>query len=60
PQPGDLVTEPHDWEFYFLGRIEGKTGVPHRATIQQHDPLNVMKHINSENHWVVGPHGHAD
>lgn len=60
PQPGDLVTEPHDWEFYFLGRIEGKTGVPHRATVQQHDPLNVMKHIVSENHWVVGPHGHAD
>jgi len=60
PSPGDRVTQPNDYEFYFLGRIEGKLGREHRATTAVHDPLDVMKHFQSENHWVVGPHGHAD
>ncbi len=60
PQPGDRVLEPNDWEFYFLGRIEGRTGHPHRATIQELDPLEIMKHFRSEQQWVIGPHGHAD
>jgi pilus assembly protein CpaC len=60
PAPGDRVTVPNDYEFYFLGRIEGKTGREFRDTIAEHDPLNVMKHFQSENYWVVGPHGHAD
>lgn len=60
PSPGELVQEPNDWEFYFLGRIEGKTGLGHRATVHYQDPLNVMKHVKSEARWVIGPHGHAD
>lgn len=60
PTPGDRVLEPNDWEFFFLGRIEGKTGHPHRATVEYQDPLNVMKHLRSEQQWVVGPHGHSD
>jgi len=60
PGPGDRVYEPNDYEFYFLGRIEGKTGHPFRATIAEHDPVDVMKHLRSDNQWVVGPHGHAD
>lgn len=60
PSPGDLVMEPNDLEFYFLGRIEGKTGHPFRATTRHHDPFDVMKHARSEDHWVVGPHGHSD
>jgi pilus assembly protein CpaC len=60
PAPGDRVREPNDYEFYFLGRIEGKTGHPFRSTVAESDPLDVMKHFASENHWVVGPHGHAD
>ncbi|GAC1473337.1 MAG: type II and III secretion system protein family protein [Isosphaeraceae bacterium] len=60
PSPGDRVNQPNDYEFYFLGRIEGKLGREFRATTAEHDPLNVMKHFESENHWVVGPHGHAD
>ena len=58
--PGDRVYYPNDWEFYFLGRIESKVGRPHRGTVAEHDPLNVMKHFQSENRWVVGPHGHSD
>ena len=60
PAPGDLVHDPNDYEFYFLGRIEGKLGRDFRATVAEHDPLDVMKHLQSENHWVIGPHGHSD
>ncbi len=60
PGPGERVLEPNDLEFFFLGRIEGKTGHPFRATIQEHDVFSIMKHFQSENRWVVGPHGHAD
>ncbi|MFO0953970.1 MAG: hypothetical protein U0835_23000 [Isosphaeraceae bacterium] len=60
PSPGDRINEPNDYEFFFLGRIEGKLGKPFRSTVREHDPLNVMKHFNSEARWVIGPHGHAD
>jgi pilus assembly protein CpaC len=60
PSPGDRVFQPNDYEFFFLGRIEGKLGREFRATVYELDPFNVMKHIASENQWVVGPHGHAD
>ncbi|MBX6315859.1 MAG: pilus assembly protein CpaC, partial [Isosphaeraceae bacterium] len=60
PSPGDRVLEPNDCEFYTLGRIEGRTGRPFRATIHELDPFYMSKHFRSENRWVVGPHGHAD
>jgi pilus assembly protein CpaC len=60
PGPGERILEPNDYEFYFLGRLEGKTGKPHRATVHYLDPLEVMKHFRSEEYWVVGPHGHSD
>ena len=58
--PGDRVMQPNDPEFYLLGRIEGKLGREFRATVGQQDPLNLMKHFQSEQHWVVGPHGYSD
>jgi pilus assembly protein CpaC len=58
--PGDLVEEPNDMEFFFLGRFEGKTGLNPRATIDYQDPLCIMRHHKSEARWVVGPHGYAD
>ena len=58
--PGDRVFSPNDLEFFFLGRIEGKLGREFRATVAEHDPAGVMKHIQSENRWVIGPHGHSD
>lgn len=60
PAPGDRVLQPNDFEFYFLGRIEGKLGRDFRATVRELDPLDVMRHYRSEQQWVVGPHGHAD
>ncbi len=58
--PGDRVLDPNDFEFFFLGRIEGKSGVNFRSTVREIDPLNVMRHFRSENQWVIGPHGYAE
>lgn len=58
--PGDWYKEPNDSEFYLLGRIEGRTGNPFRATLQELDPFNMMRHHRSAQAWVVGPHGYAD
>lgn len=58
--PGDWYLEPNDAEFYMLGRIEGRTGKPFRSTIHELDPFGMMRHVRSEETWVVGPHGHAD
>jgi pilus assembly protein CpaC len=58
--PGDRLMQPNDPEFYLLGRIEGKLGREFRATVAQQDPLNIMKHFQSEEHWVVGPHGYSE
>jgi pilus assembly protein CpaC len=58
--PGDRVFQPNDPEFYVLGRIEGKLGREFRATKGEQDPLNLMKHYQSEQQWVIGPHGHSD
>ncbi len=58
--PGDRVYQPNDAEFYLLGRIEGKLGREFRATVGEQDPLNIMRHFQSEQQWVIGPHGHAD
>src|SRR5262249_35015273 len=48
PSPGSHVIEPNDYEFFFLGRLEGRTGHPHRATLQYLDPWEIMKHFRSE------------
>ena len=56
----ERVLQPTDAEFYLLGRIEGRVGVDERATIRELDPFKVKKHRQSEQTWVVGPHGHAD
>ena len=59
-RPATVFTSRSDPEFYLLGRIEGKLGREFRATVGQQDPLNLMKHFQSEQQWVIGPHGHAD
>jgi pilus assembly protein CpaC len=33
PLPGDEVNEPNDLEFFFLNRLEGRTGVDFRSTV---------------------------
>jgi pilus assembly protein CpaC len=60
PTAADRVIQPNDFEFYFLNRIEGKTGKDFRATVRELDPLDVMKHFQSDARYVVGPHGYVD
>ena len=58
--PGDRLYQPNDAEFYFLGRLEGKRGREFRSTVSEQDPLNLMRHFQSEQQWLIGPHGHSD
>ncbi len=34
PLPGDSVSDPTDFELYFLNQHEGRTGLDHRSTVQ--------------------------
>ena len=33
PMPGEGITDPTDEELYYMGRMEGRTNHPHRATV---------------------------
>src|SRR5205814_1430138 len=60
PGPGDEVKEPNDVEFYFLNRIEGKTGVDFRSTTAWDDPLNINHVLKPERKYVHGPSRFSD
>ncbi len=55
--PGQEVLEPNDWEFYLLNRIEGRTGIPHRATTNWDDPLGIIRKWQLEQKHGCGPIG---
>ncbi len=55
--PGQEVQEPTDWEFYLLNRIEGRTGVPFRATTNWDDPLGKIRKWQLEQQHGCGPIG---
>ncbi len=42
PLPGTLIQDPDDLEFYLMGRIQGRTGQPYRATNNWDDPRRIM------------------
>jgi pilus assembly protein CpaC len=58
--PGDEVGGPNDLEFYFLNRIEGRTGRDYRATTDGADPLRLARHLKLERKYVRGPVGYSD
>jgi pilus assembly protein CpaC len=58
--PGDEVKGPNDLEFYFMNRIEGRTGRDFRATTEYDDPLHLVHHIRLEKKYVSGPCGFSD
>jgi pilus assembly protein CpaC len=61
PGPGDEVNEPNDLEFYFLNRIESRTGRDHRSTTNYDDPLHVLRcFMKLEDEHVRGTHGFCD
>jgi pilus assembly protein CpaC len=60
PTPGDEVKEANDLEFYFLNRIEGRTGKDFRATTEWDDPWGLRYHLNLEKKYVNGPVGFSE
>jgi pilus assembly protein CpaC len=61
PSPGDEVKEPTDLEFYLLNRIEGRTGVDFRSTVQYDDALGVLRCLlRLHDQHVRGPQGYCD
>lgn len=60
PTPGDEVKEPNDVEFYFLNRIEGRTGKDFRGTTQWDDPWGLRHLLNLEKKYINGPVGFSD
>jgi pilus assembly protein CpaC len=57
PLPGSEILDPNDLEFYFLNRIEGRTGRPFRATMSWQNPLHLVQIMHLEQRYVCGPIG---
>jgi pilus assembly protein CpaC len=57
--PGDEVNEPNDLEFFFLNRIESRTGMDKRSTTTYDDPFHLIRHQIIEKKYLVGPSGYS-
>jgi pilus assembly protein CpaC len=57
PVPGAEIKDPKDLELYLLGRIEGRTGQPHRPTTNWDDPCGLVELLRLESKNVCGPVG---
>jgi pilus assembly protein CpaC len=57
PLPGEDIPDPTDLEFYFLNRIEGKTGRYFRSTTAWHHAQEVLGQILLESHHLSGETG---
>ena len=60
PTSGDEVKEPNDLEFFFLNRIEARTGKDFRATTAWDDIYNLRNHLKLEKKYVNGPVGFSE
>jgi len=60
PTPGDEVKQPNDLEFFFLNRIEARTGKDFRATTAWDDVYNLRNHLKLEKKYVNGPVGFSE
>ncbi len=55
--PGQDIQEPNDLEFYFLNRIEGKTGRSFHTVQSWEDPWNCVERLKLERQCLHGPIG---
>jgi pilus assembly protein CpaC len=60
PTPGDEVKDPNDLEFYFLNRIESRTGGEFRATTKWDDVYHLRDLLKLERKYIAGPVGFAE
>jgi pilus assembly protein CpaC len=59
PTPGDELNQPNDLEFYFLNRIEGRTGRDWRATTD-YDGQLLRRVLKMEQDHMQGLHGFCE
>ena len=60
PLPGAEIEDPNDWEFYFLNRIEGRTGKNFQSTKSADDPLGLVRLMKLERRCMSGPVGFSE
>jgi pilus assembly protein CpaC len=60
PLPGSELQDPNDLEFYFLNRIEGRTGRSFRSTMSWDNPLHLVELLHLEQGYVCGPVGFSE
>jgi len=60
PLPGAEIEDPNDMEFYFLSRIEGRTGKNFQATRSADDPLGLVRLMKLERRCMSGPVGFSE
>lgn len=58
PTPGEEYVEPNDLEFFFMNRIEGRTGIDGRSTTSYDDPLHLVRPALVERKYLIGPSGY--
>ncbi|MFO0902873.1 MAG: pilus assembly protein N-terminal domain-containing protein [Pirellulales bacterium] len=58
--PGSEIQDPNDLEFYFLNRIEGRTGNNFRSTTAWDDPWGFRRLLHFESQQVAGPVGFSE
>jgi pilus assembly protein CpaC len=58
--PGEDILDPTDCEFYFLNRIEGRTGIPFRSTTAWDNPLGLHEKLIFERRATCGPFGYSN
>jgi pilus assembly protein CpaC len=57
--PGDEVNEPNDLEFFFMNRIESRTGLDKRSTTTYDDPFHLIRRQIVEKKYLIGPSGYS-
>jgi pilus assembly protein CpaC len=57
PYPTEEISDPNDNEFFFLGRIEGRTGRPFRSTLSWANPLGLVERMKLERDCLNGDMG---
>jgi pilus assembly protein CpaC len=60
PLPGQCIADPNDKEFYFLNRIEGRTGRPFHSPTSWDNPLGLVEKMELDSKCVQGPVGFSD
>jgi pilus assembly protein CpaC len=60
PMPGSEILDPKDCEFYFMSRLEGRTGEPHRSPTSWDDPCEMRYRMRLEHRQFCGPVGYSE